>query len=85
MSRPKILLLDEPSVGLAPRVIENLFEVLHKLKMGGLTLLLAEQNVRLALELSDRAIVMRLGQVALAGSAAELGNTPEIQRIYLGG
>jgi branched-chain amino acid transport system ATP-binding protein len=58
---------------------------LHKLKASGLTLLLAEQNVALALELSDRALVMRLGRVALAGTAAELKGTSEIQRIYLGG
>jgi branched-chain amino acid transport system ATP-binding protein len=85
MSKPRVLLLDEPSVGLAPKVIESLFAVLHKLKASGLTLLLAEQNVALALELSDRALLMRLGRVALAGTAAELKGTSEIQRIYLGG
>ncbi|MGE0751452.1 MAG: ABC transporter ATP-binding protein [Variibacter sp.] len=85
MSKPRVLLLDEPSVGLAPKVIESLFAVLHKLKASGLTLLLAEQNVALALELSDRAVVLRLGRVALAGTAAELKGTSEIQRIYLGG
>jgi branched-chain amino acid transport system ATP-binding protein len=85
VSNPRIILLDEPSVGLAPQVIETLFAVLHKLKTTGLTLLLAEQNVRLALELSDRALVMRLGRIALAGTAADLRDTPEIQKIYLGG
>jgi len=85
MSSPSVLLLDEPSVGLAPKVIEQLFAVLHRLKSAGLTLLLAEQNVPLALDLSDRALVLRLGKIALSGTAAELRNTAEIQRIYLGG
>jgi branched-chain amino acid transport system ATP-binding protein len=85
MSRPQVLLLDEPSVGLAPKIIETLFEILHKLKGTGLTILLAEQHVPLALDIADRAVIMHLGRVALSGTSAELRGSPEIRRIYLGG
>jgi len=85
MSRPRILLLDEPSVGLAPKVIEALFGVLHTLKGTGLTIILAEQHVPMALDLADRAIVLRLGQIALGGTPAELRDSEDIRRIYLGG
>ena len=85
MSRPRLLLLDEPSVGLAPKIIEALFGVLHALKGAGLTILLAEQHVPLALDLADRAIIFGLGRVALSGTPAELRDSPEIRRIYLGG
>ena len=85
MSLPRILLLDEPSVGLAPKVIEALFGVLHKLKSRGLTIILAEQHVPLALDLADRAIILSLGRVALSGLPAELRGSEEIRRIYLGG
>jgi branched-chain amino acid transport system ATP-binding protein len=85
MSRPRMLLLDEPSVGLAPKIIESLFSVLHALKGVGLTILLAEQHVPLALDLADRAIILGLGRVALSGLPAELRDSEEIQRIYLGG
>jgi len=85
MSRPRLLLLDEPSVGLAPKVIEALFGVLHTLKGTGLTIVLAEQHVPLALELADRAIILGLGRVALSGAPAELRDSEEIKRIYLGG
>ena len=85
MSRPRLLLLDEPSVGLAPKVIESLFGVLHALKGTGLTILLAEQHVPLALELADRAIILGLGRIALSGAPAELRESEEIRRIYLGG
>jgi branched-chain amino acid transport system ATP-binding protein len=85
MSRPRILLLDEPSVGLAPKVIEALFGVLHTLKGTGLTIVLAEQHVPMALDLADRAIVLRLGQIALSGAPAALRDSEDIRRIYLGG
>jgi branched-chain amino acid transport system ATP-binding protein len=80
-----MLLLDEPSVGLAPKIIESLFGVLHALKGHGLTILLAEQHVPLALDLADRAIILGLGRVALSGLPAELRDSEEIRRIYLGG
>ena len=85
MSRPRILLLDEPSVGLAPKVIESLFGVLHTLKGTGLTIVLAEQHVPMALDLADRAIVLRLGRIALSGAPAALRDSEDIRRIYLGG
>ena len=74
-SDPKLLLLDEPTVGLAPHVIEDLFLVFHKLKKNGLSIILAEQNVRLALDLADTAVLLDLGHVVVAGSAAELSRT----------
>ena len=85
MARPRILLLDEPSVGLAPKVIEALFGVLHTLKGTGLTIIVAEQHVPMALDIADRVIILGLGRIALAGLPAELRNSEEIRRIYLGG
>jgi len=85
MSRPRLLLLDEPSVGLAPKVIESLFNVLHALKGSGLTILLAEQHVPMALDLADRVVILGLGRVALSGTPAELRDSAEIRRVYLGG
>jgi branched-chain amino acid transport system ATP-binding protein len=85
MAKPKLLLLDEPSTGLSPRVVEQVFAALRVLKQRGLAILLAEQNVRLALELADRAVVLQLGRVALSGTAVELRGNPEVQRAYLGG
>jgi branched-chain amino acid transport system ATP-binding protein len=85
MGRPRLLLLDEPSVGLAPKVIEQLLGALRRLKRAGLAIMLAEQHVPLALALADTALVLHLGRVELAGTAAALRDTPEIQRIYLGG
>lgn len=85
MSRPRILLLDEPSVGLAPKVIESLFSVLHTLKGSGLTIILAEQHVPMALDLADRAIILSLGHIALSGQPATLRDSEDIKRIYLGG
>ena len=85
MSRPRILLLDEPSVGIAPKIIESLFGVLHTLKGTGLTIILAEQHVPMALDLADRAIILSLGHIALSGLPADLRGSEEIRRIYLGG
>jgi branched-chain amino acid transport system ATP-binding protein len=84
MAKPKLLLLDEPSTGLAPGIIEQLFQALRVLKQRGLAILLAEQHVRLALELADRAVVLRLGRIALSGTATELRQNEELQRAYLG-
>jgi branched-chain amino acid transport system ATP-binding protein len=85
MSRPRILLLDEPSVGLAPKVIEALFGVLHTLKGTGLTIIVAEQHVPMALDIADRVIILSLGRVARRGVPVELRDSEEIRRIYLGG
>jgi branched-chain amino acid transport system ATP-binding protein len=84
MSQPKLLLLDEPSVGLAPRILEDVMAALRKLREIGLTILIAEQNVSLALELANRAVVLRSGQIAMTGSADALRQGSELRRIYLG-
>jgi branched-chain amino acid transport system ATP-binding protein len=85
MSAPKVLLLDEPSVGLAPKVVDALFAALHRLKGRGIAIIVAEQLVRQACDLADKALVMHLGRVALQGPAAEIRDSPELRRLYLGG
>jgi branched-chain amino acid transport system ATP-binding protein len=84
MSDPKLLLLDEPSLGLAPTIIETMYETFLRLHKEGLTMLLAEQSVDLALEVADQAYVLQVGRSVLSGKARELSNDPEVQRIYLG-
>jgi len=84
MSDPKLLLLDEPSLGLAPAIIETMYETFLRLHKEGLTILLAEQSVDLALEVADQAYVLQVGRSVLSGKASELANDPEVQRIYLG-
>jgi branched-chain amino acid transport system ATP-binding protein len=84
MCEPKLLLLDEPSLGLAPTVIETMYETFVRLHREGLTVLLAEQSVDLALEVADHAYVLQVGRSVLSGSASALSNDPEVQRIYLG-
>ncbi|HJZ31864.1 MAG TPA: ABC transporter ATP-binding protein [Hyphomicrobiaceae bacterium] len=84
MSDPKLLLLDEPSLGLAPTIIETMYETFLSLHREGLTILLAEQSVDLALEVADHAYVLQVGRSVLAGKASELATNPEVQRIYLG-
>ena len=84
MSDPALLMLDEPSLGLAPAVVESLYETLVRLRGAGLTLLLAEQSVELALEVSDYAYVLQTGRTVLEGEAAKLADDPHVQRIYLG-
>jgi branched-chain amino acid transport system ATP-binding protein len=85
MSRPKILLLDEPSVGLAPRVNEQLFAALARLRGFGVSIVVAEQLVKLACDLAEQAVVMHLGRIAMAGKAVDIKNDPELKRLYLGG
>jgi len=84
MSEPKMLLLDEPSLGLAPAIVESMYETFGELHRTGLTLLLAEQSVELALEVSDYAYVLQVGRSIFSGPSATLANDPEIQRAYLG-
>ena len=84
MARPRLLLLDEPSLGLAPRVIAERFSALQTLRANGLTILLVEQDARLALRHADRGYVMRTGTIALHGSADELLANDDIRLIYLG-
>jgi branched-chain amino acid transport system ATP-binding protein len=84
MSDPKLLLLDEPSLGLAPKLVEQIFEAIVEVARGGLTILLVEQNTRLALETASRAYVLVTGELALSGSCAELREDPRIKGAYLG-
>ena len=85
MSRPKVLLLDEPSLGLAPVVVDQIFGMIAALKASGTTILLVEQNVGKALSVADRAYVMRLGRIAASGTASEIGATTDLTALYLGG
>lgn len=85
MSRPRILLLDEPSLGLAPAIVDQIFEMIAELKAQKLTILLVEQNARKALQVADRAYVMRLGKVAGSGTALEIASSTDLDALYLGG
>ena len=84
MGRPKLLLLDEPSLGLAPRLARTIFEAIPRFREHGLTVLLVEQNARAALQIADRAYVLETGRVVMEGSAEEMLNRHEVQRAYLG-
>ena len=84
MSRPKLLLLDEPSMGLAPIMVQKIFEVVRAVAAEGMTTLLIEQNAKLALEVSQRAYVMESGEVTLHGESAQLLNDPKVRAAYLG-
>lgn len=84
MSRPKVLLLDEPSLGLAPVIVDQVFEMIQGLKALGLTILLVEQNARKGLAIADRAYVMRLGSIEAEGSAADIATATELKSLYLG-
>jgi branched-chain amino acid transport system ATP-binding protein len=85
MSSPKLLMLDEPSLGLAPKVVEELFRLIVDLKGEGYTILLSEQNAKKTLQHAGRAYVFQTGNVILQGAGAELLNNPEVQQAYLGG
>jgi branched-chain amino acid transport system ATP-binding protein len=85
MTRPKLMLLDEPSMGLAPIVVKEIFQTIEKLNNEGMTILLVEQNARAALQIADFAYVLETGQVVLEGPAAKLINEPRVQAAYLGG
>jgi branched-chain amino acid transport system ATP-binding protein len=85
MARPRLLLLDEPSLGLAPMLVNRIFAVISRLKETGVTILLVEQNARKALEVADRAYVMETGRIILEGDARALAANPEIEKAYLGG
>ncbi|HHY53828.1 MAG TPA: ABC transporter ATP-binding protein [Chloroflexi bacterium] len=83
MSRPRLLMLDEPSLGLAPLIVQRIFGVIRQLHAEGVTILLVEQNAHLALTVADRAYVLETGEVRLAGSAKALIDNPEVRRAYL--
>ena len=84
MAEPKLLLLDEPSMGLSPIMVETIFDVIRNLSKNGMTILLVEQNARLALQMADRAYVMESGLIALTGSGQELLQDPRVRTAYLG-
>ena len=84
MSRPRLLLLDEPSLGLAPRIVEGILGILAQVRRDGVGVLLVEQNVRAALALSDRGYVLERGRISLAGSGRDLLEDPHVRRAYLG-
>jgi branched-chain amino acid transport system ATP-binding protein len=84
MSRPKLLLLDEPSMGLAPRVVADIFHTVVKLRQDGLTILIVEQNARAVLRIADRGYVLETGKIILQGTAAELLEDHDVKRAYLG-
>ncbi|MDP7602630.1 MAG: ABC transporter ATP-binding protein [Alphaproteobacteria bacterium] len=83
MAEPRVMLLDEPSIGLAPVIVREIFAVIAELAQRGIAVLLVEQNARMALRVAARAYVLELGQVALAGSAQKIGDMDEVKRIYL--
>ena len=84
MAEPKLLLLDEPSMGLSPIMVETIFDVIRSLSSSGMTILLVEQNARLALQMADRAYVMESGLITLNGSGRELLEDPRVRAAYLG-
>ncbi len=84
MAEPRLLLLDEPSLGLAPRIIGQIARVIGEINSRGVSVLLVEQNAAMALEVADLAYVLDLGQISLSGTAAELARTDAVQRLYLG-
>lgn len=85
MCRPKLLMLDEPSMGLAPILVEQIFEIIRELHKAGTTILLVEQNAEMALQIADRAYVLESGRVTISGTGAELAQSDKIKKAYLGG
>lgn len=85
MAKPKILLLDEPSMGLAPLLVREIFSIIEDIKNQGTTVLLVEQNAKMALGIADRAYVLETGEIVLTGTGQELANSEEIKKAYLGG
>lgn len=84
MSQPKLIMLDEPSLGLAPIVVKKVFEIIANLKQRGVTILLVEQNIHQALRISDHACVIKTGRITMVGTGSELLTDPEIQKAYMG-
>ena len=85
MSRPKLILLDEPSMGLAPRIVKNIYEIISELRNSRITVLLVEQNAHIALHIADRGYLMENGRIVMEGEAKELIADPRVQMAYLGG
>ena len=85
MSKPKILMLDEPSMGLAPILVQQIFDIIKELHKSGTTILLVEQNAEMALNIADRAYVLESGRIKISGTGKELAQSDEIKKAYLGG
>ncbi|MCI5077447.1 ABC transporter ATP-binding protein [Oricola sp.] len=85
MSRPKLVLMDEPSIGLAPKIVSLIFGAIKRMREHGITVLLAEQNAAATLKIADRAYVLELGRVTMSGKALELWETDKVRKLYLGG
>ncbi len=85
MSKPKLLLLDEPSLGLAPIIIQQIFDIIEQLRNEGVTVFLVEQNANQALKIADRAYVLENGRVVMQGTGEQLLNDPKVRDAYLGG
>lgn len=85
MSKPKLLMLDEPSMGLAPLLVEQIFSIILEMNKAGTTVLLVEQNAQMALSIADRAYVLETGSISISGTGQELSESDEIRRAYLGG
>ena len=84
MSQPKLLLLDEPSLGLAPKIVESIFDLIQELRRRGRTILVVEQNVHMVLEIADRGYVIASGEVVMTGTARELAASNDVERAYMG-
>jgi len=85
MSDPELLMLDEPSMGLAPILVDQIFEIIVNLNKAGTTILLVEQNAQMALSVADRAYVIETGRITLSGTGEELAKSEEVKKAYLGG
>mgnify|MGYP003370630897 FL=1 len=85
MCNPKMLLLDEPSMGLSPLLVQEIFKIIHDVNQSGVTILLVEQNAKMALEIANRAYVLETGVIAMSGDASELAKDPKVKAAYLGG
>ena len=85
MAKPKIMLLDEPSMGLSPLLVKEIFDIIKNINNQGVTILLVEQNAKMALSIANRAYVLESGKIVLSGTGQELLNSPEIKKAYLGG
>ena len=84
MSRPRLLLLDEPSMGLAPMLVREIFSIISEINQAGTTILLVEQNANMALSIANRAYVLETGEIVLSGTASEMANNPDVRKAYLG-
>lgn len=85
MGRPKLLLLDEPSLGLAPKLVQLIFEVIQRINRTGIPILLVEQNVRMALTIAHRGYIVETGRITMMDDATRLANNPQVKAAYLGG